>query len=289
MKVALLSMILSIGTAVFADPSIYQEEDENSGLVMETTGSLDQTWEADPLVYQEEDSGLVMEIAESVDQTLEADPSIYQDEGWKFALEVDPSIYRDEDSELVMEIAESLDQTWEADPSIYRDEDSGLVMEIPQGLDQTWEITNFETGIEIKIFNSKEEEEENFSVVVIAKCPINSANNQERMAALYPQLLEQVQGKCGETGLGAEVENLSVDCALLPSVASEQVGAIRFRVHVSGLDEADEVFIDVHAFIMGEYSIGVATCVYPCASEERLEDFSTLIASSIRYISDSAE
>lgn len=172
-----------------------------------------------------------------------------------------------------------------SDKTLFRDEDTGFVMQVPAGIKRTWSLSNCENGMEINIFQT-EENEEQFSLIAIAKCPLSGLVGEEG-EALYPFLAEEFKGFMEEEG-----EDLDFDFQMtqLPSLAEEKYRGQRYRISF-GEDEEDEeedrFTLDIHAFLIDSYSYIVVTTTYPCEWGDELDHFTKQVLKNVHFIGES--
>jgi len=175
-----------------------------------------------------------------------------------------------------------------SDSTLYRDEDTGFVMELPNELKETWAISNLEMGFDVKVFQTQKEEK--ISAVIVAKCPIQQ-NEMDPFGSMYANIdfADVFQNITAQSQIEASDEEsedeITCNCELLPSLASEESQCIRLRFNIAGFEETP-IVVDVHVFVVDGFSVAVGTCQFPVEQDADLEAFTSEIASTIRFISE---
>jgi len=167
--------------------------------------------------------------------------------------------------------------------AFFRDEEIGLVIQVPEELKRTWNISNCQTGFNLTVFNTDDEEEDEVYVMAVGKMP---AAVGEDFEDFFPALLEELFENYSKAERTYIVDEVCCYVEKLDSLSNDANFSQRYRVHLL-IEEVDEaVRLDVQLFQKNGQSCFIAVGGIPFETSDDLDDFSENVFSNVSFVED---
>lgn len=166
--------------------------------------------------------------------------------------------------------------------SDFQDKDIDLLIQVPVNLKRTWNVSNSQTGFTITVFNTDEEDEDDY-IMAVGKIPLTSLSGED-FEDFIPVLMEELYNNFSSKECSYILDEVCCNVEKFEPLNTDADFSHRFRIHLY-LEELEEtVRMDIYLFQKNNHSCFIMTGGLNCNAPDDLDDFSEKVLNNVSFV-----